>query len=355
MNRSAMEKTWARMPIVRSLGLVGALLGGLLCSWVEAGEAALPGYTQGARVIRVDGRRNQIDQIGGLIYSQIYSTRAVRQLRMSLLVPRTRKLKPAIVYFPGGGFTSADYEKFFEMRSALAEAGFVVAAAEYRVVPDRYPAPVEDGKAAVRYLRAHAREYGIDPSRIGVLGDSAGGYLAQMLATTNGEVVFDKGDHLDQSSDVQAAVTLYGISNLLNIGQGLAPQMQQVHRSPAVTEALLLHGPAFRDFAGAAISADPDQALAASPLGHIDGNEPPFLILHGSADKLVSPAQSKQLYEALRRQGDKADYLLVEGAEHGDLTWYQQPVIARVVAWFEGNLGGPGKGAEVAPRRGANL
>lgn len=70
---------------------------------------------------------------------------------------------------------------------ALAAAGFVVAAAEYRTVPDTFPAPVIDGKAAVRYLREHAAEYGIDPSRIGVLGDSAGGYMAQMLALTNGD------------------------------------------------------------------------------------------------------------------------------------------------------------------------
>ncbi|WP_169776381.1 alpha/beta hydrolase fold domain-containing protein, partial [Escherichia coli] len=80
------------------------------------------------------------------------------------------------------------------------------------------PAPVEDGKAAIRYLREHASNYGIDPQRIGVLGDSAGGWLAQMMGTTNGDKTFDKGDFLQQSSDVQAVATLYGISDLLNIG-----------------------------------------------------------------------------------------------------------------------------------------
>lgn len=87
---------------------------------------------------------------------------------------------------------------------ALANAGFVVASAEYRTVPDTFPAPVVDGKAAVRYLREHAAEYGIDPKRIGVLGDSAGGYLAQMVALTGGEKRFEQGDYLTQSSAVQS-------------------------------------------------------------------------------------------------------------------------------------------------------
>lgn len=269
-----------------------------------------------------------------MIYSQIKGPRAVRQLRMSFLIPRTAAAKPAIVYFPGGGFTSADHEKFIEMRMALAQAGFVVAAAEYRTVPDTFPAPVQDGKAAVRYLREHAAEYGIDPQRIGVLGDSAGGYLAQMLGVTNGEKTFDKGDYLNQSSDVQAVVTLYGLSNLLNIGAGFPENIQDVHRSPASTEALLVNGAAFRDFPGAAIGKDEKKALNASPMGHINGKKPPFLIMHGSADTLVSPVQSAQLFKAIKQGGNPAEYVLLEGANHGDLPWYQEPLIHRVVAWF---------------------
>ena len=221
------------------------------------------------------------------------------------------------------------------MRMALAKAGFVVAAAEYRTVPDKFPALVIDGKAAVRFLRAHATQFGIDPTRIGVLGDSAGGYLSQMVGTTNGEKEFDQGDYLDQSSDVQAAVTIYGISNLLNIGEGYSDAIQQVHASPAVTEALLVHGPAFADFAGASILSDPEKAMKASPLGHVKEHMPPFLIMHGSNDKLVSPVQSEQLFKALTEKGNQATYVTVEGAGHGDLYWFQQPVIERVVSWFQ--------------------
>lgn len=288
--------------------------------------------------MKVEIKEGQIDVISGIVYSQVTTMRANRLLKMTLLVPRTKELKPAIVYYPGGGFSSADYEKFIEMRMALAQAGFVVAAVEYRVVPDKYPSLVVDAKAAVRYLRAHAAQFGIDQSLVGVLGDSAGGYVAQMMGTTNGEKQFDQGDFLEQSSDVQAAVTIYGISNLLNIGEGFPEKIQEVHSSPAVTEALLLNGPAFADFAGADVHSNPDKAMAASPMGHIKEGMPPFLIMHGSNDKLVSPIQSKQLYDALLRKGNEADYVVVENAGHGDLYWFQKPVINKVVSWFKANL-----------------
>ena len=228
----------------------------------SASHASLPGWTEGAEVIRVDAVRPQIDMISGVIFSQLKSTRAVKQLRMTLEIPRTKEKKPAVIYFPGGGFTSADHEKFSEMRRALAEAGFVVAAAEYRPVPAKFPALLEDAKAAVRYIRAHADEYGVDPNRIGILGDSAGGYLVEMAGATNGEKTFDKGDWTDVSSDVQAVVSIYGISDLMTIGEGFDAATQKVHESPAVTEALLVNGPAFRNYAGASIMADPKKAMA---------------------------------------------------------------------------------------------
>lgn len=319
-----------------------------------ADTKALPGNVPGAEVIQVPVTTGQIDTISGIVYRQVKGLRSMRQLRMTVQVPRDTNLKPAVIYFPGGGFTSADHEKFTEMRMALARAGFVVAACEYRVVPNRFPALVEDGKAAVRYLRAHASEYGIDPARIGVLGDSAGGYLVQMLGATNGEAGWDKGDFRNESSDVQAVVTLYGISDLTSIGEGFGPEIEKVHASPAVTEALLVNGPAFALNPGASILADHKKALAASSLGHIDGTEPPFLILHGSADRLVSPAQSAKLFEAMKAKKDDVRYVIAEGAGHGDLAWYQQPVIELVTQWFKEKLGEP-KPAQGKTSEGANL
>ena len=288
--------------------------------------------------MKVEVTEHQIDEIGGVIYSQIQSRRSNRAMRMTLLVPRTAEKKPAIIYFPGGGFTTTDYEKFIEMRFALAKAGFVVAAAEYRVVPNKFPAILEDGKSAVRFLKAHANAYGIDASKIGVLGDSAGGYLSQMVAVTGNEKQFDKGDNLHVDSTVQAAATLYGISDLRNIGAGFDEAIQKVHQSPAVTEALLVNGVAFNEYPGASILSDSDKALAASSLGHIKKNLPPFLIMHGTEDKLVSPVQSEQLYEALKQSGNRVTYVKVEGAAHGDTVWFQKPIIDKVVTWFKDNL-----------------
>ena len=288
--------------------------------------------------MKVEVTEHQIDEIGGVIYSQIQSRRSNRAMRMTLLVPRTAEKKPAIIYFPGGGFTTTDYEKFIEMRFALAKAGFVVAAAEYRVVPNKFPAILEDGKSAVRFLKAHADAYGIDASKIGVLGDSAGGYLSQMVAVTGNEKQFDKGDNLHVDSTVPAAATLYGISDLRNIGAGFDEAIQKVHQSPAVTEALLVNGVAFNEYPGASILSDSDKALAASSLGHIKKNLPPFLIMHGTEDKLVSPVQSEQLYEALKQSGNRVTYVKVEGAAHGDTVWFQKPIIDKVVTWFKDNL-----------------
>lgn len=280
----------------------------------------------------------QIEEINNIAYSQILSSRSDHQLLMSILVPRTRELKPAIVFYPGGGFISADHGHYPEMRMALAKAGFVVASAEYRTVPDMYPALVVDAKTAVRFLRAHAQELGIDPTRIGVIGDSAGGYVAQMVGTTNGEKGFDQGDYLDQSSDVQAAATMYGISNLMNIGEGHSEEIQKIHASPAVTEALLVNGCAFFTHPGASILSNPQKSLDASPMGHVKENMPPFLVMHGDADPLVSPIQSEQLYKALTEKGNKVDYVVIEGAGHGDYYWYQKPVVEKIVNWFKKTL-----------------
>lgn len=324
------------------------VLAGLLPAGFQA--SAQTASPSGRQTVHIDITDNQIDVISNLTYAQITSRNANRQLRMTLLVPRTAGPKPAIVYYPGGGFTTANHEKFIEMRMALAKAGFVVASAEYRTVPDRFPALVNDAKAAVRYLRAHATQLGIDPSRIGVIGDSAGGYVAQMMGTTNGEQQFDAGDFTEVSSDVQAVVTIYGISNLMNIGEGYSEAIREVHKSPAVTEALLVHGPAFDTFAGGSILSDPQKAMDASPLGHVKPGLPPFLIMHGSADRLVSPVQSEQLYKALQEKGNRADYVVVEGAGHGDLYWYQPALIDRVVAWFRQHLQAADVPAATVPR-----
>ncbi len=344
---------------VASAMLAGSLLfsaGALAASAALTQNApALMGEVPGAEKIQVNITDGQIDTITGVIYRQVKSLRNMAQLRMTLMIPRNAAKKPAIVYLPGGGFTSADWDKFTEMRYALTRAGFVVAAAEYRPVPVKFPGLVEDARAAVRYIKAHADELGVDPTRVGVLGDSAGGYLAEMLAMIKGESGWDKGENLNVSGDVAAAVSLYGLSDLTSIGEGLSENAQRVHESPAVTEALLVNGVAFRDYPGASIFSDKEKALAASPIGHVDGNESPILLMHGSADALVSPWQSAHLFEALKKKNANVEYVLVEGAGHGDLTWYQASIIERVVTYFKKTLGAPTPAKAEKPNANGNL
>ena len=312
-----------------------------------AAQEQLMGYTNGAQILSgVEVKWPALDARSGVIYHQVATPRSLVQLKMHLLIPQTNEPKPALIFFPGGGFTSADLDRYSQMRFALAERGFVVATAEYRVVPNKYPSLVEDGKAAVRYLRAHAQDLGIDPTRIGVFGDSAGGYLTQMVATTNGETKYDQGDFTEVSSEVQAACSIYGISDLSRIGEGYSDEIVAVHQSPAVTEALLLHGPAFNTFPGATIDSDPALTQEASAINHVDAKDPPMLLLHGSADTLVSPWQSAQMYQKLKDAGVDARYVVVEGAAHGGVLWQQAPVINTVANFFVEKLGPVGTTAE---------
>lgn len=363
MQRKALSIGWRGNAYTRSVRALLSTLGvaaTLLLSSITMAQTTYQAptsliHSQDASTLTVPVTRAQIDQLNEVHYRQIFSVRQVRALKMSLLVPRTPALKPAIVYFPGGGFTSADFTKFIDLRYALANAGFVVAAAQYRTVPSVFPAPLEDAKSAIRYLRAHASELGIDPHRIGVLGDSAGGWLVDLLGTTNGLKQYDVGDNLNQSSDVQAVVSLYGISNVLNIGEGFPEAIQKGHRSPAATEALYVNGVAFNSFEGAPITADSKKALEASAMGHLTGAKPPFLLMHGARDTLVSPVQSKQLYEALKARGQNAQYVVVENANHGDIVWYQPPVTDFIVKWFQRTLGAPIEKSKKATNADANL
>lgn len=304
-----------------------------------AAQKQFMGYTEGATILSgVKPNIATIDARSGVIYSQHATPNELVQLKMHLLIPKSAEPKPAIVFFPGGGFTSADLDRYFQFRYILAEYGFVVATAEYRVVPNQFPALLEDGKAAVRYLRYHAKDFGIDPNRIGVLGDSAGGYMAQIVGTTNGETKYDQGDYTEVSSDVQAVCSIYGISDLLNIGEGYSEDIVAVHHSPAVTEALLVNGPAFNTFPGASIDADLKRAQEASAINHVDKNDPPMLLLHGSADTLVSPWQSAHMYEKMKAAGVDVNYIMVEGAPHGGELWHQFPVVQVVANFFKDKL-----------------
>ena len=306
----------------------------------------------------------RIEAVNGVVYSQKLSDTSVRQLHMNLLIPQRSRgvaevslggisgLRPAVVYFPGGGFLSSRPDRYVQLRMALAEAGFVVASVEYRTVPDRFPSMVEDGRTAVRFLRAHAPGLGIDPGRIGVLGHSAGGYLAMMTGFSLPEDGWDGtewryapdyggipagedcGKIAAVSSQVQAVASIYGISDLRDIGADFPAEVQRIHHSPAAAEALMLHGAAYKDFPGASITEDPQAAFAASPAAHVRSGLPPVLLMHGTSDTLVSPSQTARMHSALEAAGVPVDYYTVAGAGHGGPHWLQPEVIGTIVDWF---------------------
>ncbi|MFC6323941.1 alpha/beta hydrolase [Companilactobacillus baiquanensis] len=277
-----------------------------------------------------------IDEFRDVVYEQNFGntndSHIINELKMSLLVPRNKKPHPAVLYFPGGGFTKSDYHKFIDFRYALARAGFVVAGAQYRVIPSIFPDPVIDGKAALRYLRVHSDEFNIDPNKIGVLGDSAGGYLAQMIAVTADEDFGQVNDGISES--VQAVVSLYGLSDLLTVGSDFDQKIQASHKSPASPEAVLLNG--------LNISADPhlpiqeniEQAKKASPLYYVKHDVPPMLLMAGDQDTLVSPSQSKKMYQALQDENVETQLVMIRNAGHGTIEWHQDEIIEQVVDWF---------------------
>lgn len=235
---------------------------------------------------------------------------------------------PVLVYLHGGGWVRGDKADHATARAeVLARAGFAVASVNYRlsdVAP--FPAQLHDAKGAVRWLRANAGSLGLDATRIGSWGPSAGGYLAAMLGLTAGDAALEgtTGGNLDQPSTVQAVVDWYGPSDLLAVG------------GRNRLEALVL-GPSFEARLLGLESLDGDEAAEAarraSPRFHVSGSAPPFLLMHGDRDRMVSVLESTVLHEALVAHGVESTLVLLGGAGHDDRL-FDEPVALEMVTGF---------------------
>lgn len=281
-----------------------------------------------------------VQLVSNVVYAQVPDRGYVNKpLTMHLVIPHDKKPHPVILYINGGGFINANKDGYMQQWLDLAEHGYVVASMTYRVAPtSTFPAPLEDVKSAVRFLRANAERFHIDAKHIGVFGGSAGGYLAAMAGTTNGVKGFDKGENLKYSSDVQAVVDVYGVSDLNKIGDDYSEAVQQTHRSAGATEALWVNGsPVFGGKDGG-ISANPEAAKAANPMTYISSKTAPFLLMHGDADILVSPSQTELLREALAEHNIEATRYLVKGAAHGGPFWVQPEIMDIVIAFYDKHL-----------------
>ena len=278
-----------------------------------------------------------IQQISDVVYEQVpmrgYPNVA---MKMDILQPKVKDKLPAIVYVTGGGFINANKDNGIQLRMHLAEAGYVVASIQYRVAPTaKFPQPLEDVKSAIRFLKAHADEFGIDADRVGIVGGSAGGYLTAVAGTTSGTNTFDKGDNLQVSSSVKAAVDLYGLSDLTRIGDDYSDTVKAAHASAGSTEALWVNGsPVFGGTDGG-ILADKKAAHAANPISYISKKSAPMLLMHGTKDTLVSPSQTDLLFQALQQKGIPSKRYLVDGAAHGGIYWNQEEVMDIITHFFD--------------------
>jgi acetyl esterase/lipase len=290
----------------------------VLAAAVAASLAAAPAISAEAahfesRTMEVKVVKDKVQLIPDVVYSQVAS-RGFQNvaLKMDLLVPQNKAKKPALIYVTGGGFINANRANAIQERLRIAEAGYVVASINYRVAPtSRFPEPLEDVKSAVRFLRANAARFGVDPERIGIMGGSAGGYLAAFAAATSGSKAFDVGENLGVSSAV---------------------------RSAGATEALWVNGSVVFGGKDGGIQADPEAARKANPVAYVTEKSAPMLLMHGTADTVVSPSQSDLMYQALRSKGVDAERVLVPGAKHGGEYWVQDSVVDFIIAWLDGHL-----------------
>jgi len=261
------------------------------------------------------------------------------ELTMDVLMPRVAAKLPAVVFIPGGGFFDDDTSRYIQQRVKIAEAGYAVACIEYRIIPQgTYKEAVADVKSAIRYLRAHADEFHIDGERIAVMGDSAGGYLAALTGTTIGNPDFEEGANLEQSSAVCAVIDLYGLSDLNLIDADFPDAVQQMHDCESSSQSLFVNGLTFANHRGCSVSANAATARAANPLTYISGDEPPFLLMHGDKDVLVSPSQTEILHQALVDHGVESTRYVVRGADHAGVYWNQPEVMTIIIAFLDAHL-----------------
>ncbi|ASS93817.1 alpha/beta hydrolase [Peribacillus simplex] len=294
-----------------------------------------------AKMLEVSIKEPSVNLVSDVVYSQqpIYGYSNV-PLEMDILQPEGKKPLPAVVFVPGGGFMSANNDKSVQQRMSISEAGYVVASIEYRVTPQStFPSPLEDVKAAIRYLRANAEKFNIDPENIVVMGSSAGGYLAAFAGTTNGLAEFDKGENLDQSSDVKAVIDLYGLSDLTRVGYGFSEEVQALHKSSSAPEGMWVNGPSVMS-PGGSIFDNLEKAAKANPITYITKDAPPFLIMHGDKDALVSPNQTEILHENLINKGVDSTYYVVKGAGHGGTHWVQPKVTKILINFLDKHVKG---------------
>lgn len=244
------------------------------------------------------------------------------RLEMDIVRPRaaSSEPRPAVLLIHGGGFRAGNRQSYLPQAIRLAERGYVAATASYRLSPrNQFPAAVEDAKAAVRFLRAGASRYGIDPDRIGAMGGSAGGHLVLMLGLTANVPEFEgSGPNREYSSKVTCVVDYYGPTDFT----------QSYSKSVDAAQVL----PMF-------LGGDLDHArlahIRASPLNWVTPQAAPVLAIHGTLDNYVAYEQSIWLLDRLLAAGVPAELETISGAGHGFRGQDAERAEQRAFAYFD--------------------
>lgn len=257
----------------------------------------------------------------------VYATVAGKKLGLDLYMPAGVQAPPLLVWVHGGRWsrgTKATVPK------AFVENGIATASLDFRQSTEaRFPAAVHDIKAAIRFLRAKAPEYGYRTDRIAIAGSSSGGHLAALVGVTNGQKELEGtgGNYMNQPSDVQAIVSYYGASNLTTILAQSTPYGLGVRR------------PALESLLGALPENTKELAQLASPVFHVDGNDPPLLLLHGDQDPQMPINQSHELEGVYKKAGLDVYFDVVHGAAHGGDLFFGPEHLQRVLEFLRRTIG----------------
>jgi acetyl esterase/lipase len=263
---------------------------------IASGQAG----NSGATAADIEHLKN-IDYVGGNNPRQ----------KLDLLLPKDRagKKRPMVVFVHGGGWMSGKKEDGLDIVRLLAASGdYATATINYRLTQEAsWPAQIHDCKAAIRFLRGKATEYGIDPDKIGVMGASAGGHLVALLGTSGGvgDLEGELGPFVTQCSRVQCVVNFFGPANFLTFfGKEVA--IEKLRRDNMAVRLL-----------GKEADEIKLNAMAASPVNWITKDDAPFFTAHGTLDRLVPFAQAEELHGALGKSGVESHLIAMEGAGHG--------------------------------------
>jgi acetyl esterase/lipase len=237
------------------------------------------------------------------------------------------KKYPLIVYVQGSAWRKQDCYHAVPMFAAIARKGYVIASVEYRASDDApFPAFLQDVKSAIRFLRANADAYGIDPERVAIWGDSSGGNTALLAGVTGGMAEFITDDNRDVSDAVSSVVDYYGPTDVSKINDPPRDPMYAADKEN-IPEDILLRG---------VVAEHPDIARPLDPANYVsrDKEIPPIMIAHGDWDSMVPFQQSVLMYKKLVECGKVVEFYKVVGGEHGRFVWTEE--LLEITAKFIG-------------------